>query len=284
MRSTALYIWVAILTLGSLLGSKPAQAQEWEYGVWLGFSNYFGDLNSHTSFEYIGPGTGFFTRLNLNDRFAVKGGFNYGRVGFADEASPDPFQQARNLSFSSNILEVTAQFEVNFFRYNKRKSHLNFTPYLLAGISGFYFNPKAELDGQKYALQPIGTEGQNTVDSHSGRYKRISYAIPVGGGFKYSFHPAWTVGLELGVRKTFTDYLDDVSGVYPMDVVAFGNVPNSVANALSDRSGEVGEPIGSPGKQRGLSSKNDDFMFFGLTLSYTVLKTKCPSPSGIQQW
>lgn len=269
---------IAIVFIGLTL-ALPSKlvAQDWEYGIMAGFSNYFGDLNSNTSFEYIGPAAGFFTRYNINGRLAWKSGFYYGKVTFSDEGSPDPFQRARNLSFSSNIMEISTQIEINFFQYNKRREDQRFTPYLLAGFGGFFFNPKAELNGEMYALQPVGTEGQN-VDGK--RYLRVSIAIPVGGGFKYNFHPAWTVGLELGVRKTFTDHLDDVGGNYPVSVVAF-NLDQATAGALSDRSGEVGEPIGRVGKQRGLSPKNDDYLFAGITLSYTVLKTRCPKPGKV---
>lgn len=274
------YKYLLALSLVLLL-ALPArvQAQEWEYGMWAGFSNYFGDLNTRTSFEYMGPGVGAFTRYNMGYRFAWKNGFNFGSVSYADEASPDPFQRARNLSFRSNIVEVTSQIEINFFKYDRRRDQFKFTPYLTFGVSGFYFNPKAELDGETYALQPVGTEGQNDEATGKKPYSRVSFAIPVGGGFKYSFHPAWTLGIELGVRKTFTDYLDDVSTTYPTNVYSFA-VQRSIAEALSDRSSEVGEPIGYPGKQRGMSKKKDDFMFFGLSLSYTVLKVRCPKPSG----
>ncbi len=248
--------------------------------MWAGFSNYFGDLNTRTSFEHMGPGAGVFTRYNMGYRFAWKNGFNFGKVSFSDEASPDPFQRARNLSFRTNIVEVTSQIEINFFKYDKRRDQFKFTPYLTFGVSGFYFNPKGEYEGEWYALQPVGTEGQGDEAAGGKKYSRFHFAIPVGGGFKYSFHPAWTLGVELGVRKTFTDYLDDVSTTYPTNVYSF-TVPRNIAEALSDRSGEVGEPIGYPGKQRGMSKKKDDFLFFGLSLSYTVLKERCPKPSGI---
>ncbi|MDX2002634.1 MAG: DUF6089 family protein [Chitinophagales bacterium] len=268
-----LFVILLLLALSPL-----AKAQDWEVGAWLGVTNYFGDLNNRTSFEFIGPGTGFFARYNINTRFANKLGFNYGAVSADDASSGDPYERARNLSFKSNILELTDQLEFNFFKYDKRRDKFNFTPYLYVGISFFYFNPKAELDGNTYALQPIGTEGQNDPSSGLKPYTRISWAIPAGGGFKYSFHPAWTLGVELGVRKTFTDYLDDVSTVYPNQVVSF-EVSNSVAQALSDRSGEVGEAFGKPGKQRGNSLRKDAFMTFGLTLSYTILRERCPKPS-----
>ncbi len=269
------------LVLAMLALPGRVHAQDWDYGMWAGFSNYFGDLNTRTSFEYMGPGAGVFARYNINSRLAWKNGFNFGRVSFADEASPDPFQRARNLSFQSNILEITSQLEVNFFRFEPRKERYNFTPYLSFGVSGFYFNPKAELDGETYALQPVGTEGQNDEATGKKPYSRFNFAIPVGGGFKYRFHPAWTLGVELGVRVTFTDYLDDVSTTYPENVFSF-SVPRNIADALSDRSGEVGEPIGYAGKQRGMSDKKDHFMFFGLSLSYTILKERCPWPSRIR--
>lgn len=268
------------LVLAMLALPGRVYAQDWDYGMWAGFSNYFGDLNTRTSFEYMGPGAGVFARYNFNTRLAWKNGFNFGKVSFSDEASPDPFQRARNLSFHSNILEITSQLEVNFFRFEPRKERYKFTPYLSFGVSGFYFNPKAELDGVTYALQPIGTEGQNDESTGKKPYSRFGFAIPVGGGFKYRFHPAWTLGVELGVRVTFTDYLDDVSTTYPENVFSF-SVPRNIAEALSDRSGEVGEPIGYAGKQRGMSDKKDQFLFFGLSLSYTILKERCPWPSRI---
>lgn len=268
------------MVLAGLALPNRAQAQEWDYGVWAGFSNYFGDLNTRTSFEYMGPGAGVFTRYNMGYRFAWKNSFNFGKVSFADEASPDPFQRARNLSFHSNIIEIASQIEINFFKYDRRNDRNKFTPYLTFGVAGFYFNPKAELNGETYTLQPVGTEGQNDAANGKKPYSRVNFAIPIGGGFKYSFHPAWTLGVELGVRKTMTDYLDDVSGTYPANVYSFA-VSRNIAEALSDRSGEVGEPIGYAGKQRGMSSKKDDYLFFGLSLSYTVLKVRCPWPSRI---
>ena len=269
-------IILLVLTIGLII---PSFAQDWEVGAWGGFSNYFGDLNTHVSFEYIGPGTGFFARYNISTRFANKSDINYGIVSANDASSSDPFEKARNLSFKSNIVEVSDELEFNFFKYDKHKPEFAFTPYLFVGLSAFYFNPVANYQGVNYSLQPIGTEGQNAPGNS--KYVRVSAAIPVGGGFKYSFHPAWTLGAEIGFRKTLTNYLDDVASVYPTKVVSY-TTSSAIARALSDRSGEVGEPIGTPGKQRGTNNNaTDSYMFLGLTISYTMLKMHCPKISNI---
>lgn len=268
---------LAILIL--LVPFITANGQQLEYGGWVGVSNYFGDLNTNASFEFIGPGTGLFVRYNMGTRFATRTGINYGKIAFADERTKFPYQNARNLSFESNIYELSSHIEFNFFKYDKEKEALSFTPYLLAGVSVFYFNPVAEFEGKKYALQPLGTEGQNEPGGGK-KYARVSFAIPVGGGFKYSFNPYWTIGVEGGYRKTVTDYLDDVSTVYPGVLTANGD--NSIANSLSDRSVEVTDAIGKKGKQRGDATKKDDYLFIGITVSYSIIKVRCPKPGKIQ--
>lgn len=255
----------------SLSAIEKVNAQELEFGGWAGFSNYFGDLNTNASFEYIGPAGGFFFRYNLGTRFAFKTGINYGRIAFEDRSSPFVYQQMRNLSFKTNIYELSGQIEFNFFKYDKEKKQFNFTPYLLLGVSAFYFNPVAEFEGQNYQLQPIQTEGK--------KYSRVSFGIPVGGGFKYSFNPFWAIGIEGGYRWTITDYLDDVSSTYIASVPVDGTTP---FENLSDRSGEVTDPsIGKPGKQRGFSEDKDSYLFIGISISYTIIKVKCPKPSKI---
>ena len=85
------------------------------------------------------------------------------------------------------------------------------------------------------------------------------------------------------MRKTFTDYLDDVSGKYP----SYASLPGGsggLAGALSDRSGEVGEKIGKPGYQRGQSPKKDDYFFGGISISYTIMKARCPTTSGVSTY
>jgi hypothetical protein len=270
-----------LLGIALCLLQNNVQAQIHEFGVWGGMSNYFGDLNTKTSFKFARPGAGAFYRYNIKYRGAWKTSVNWGQVEFDDAKTKTAWNLQRNLSFKSDIFDVTSIIEFNFLKYDKESKKHWFTPYLGTGLTVFFFNPKAQYNGQWYYLQPLGTEGQNDP-SYSGvkKYKLYSLAIPIVGGFKFSFKRNWNIGIEAGVRKTFTDYLDDVSGTYP----SYASLPGGstgLAAALSDRSGQNGgEKIGKPGYQRGQSPKFDDYLFGGITISYTIMKIQCPSPNG----
>jgi hypothetical protein len=170
--------------------------------------------------------------------------------------------------------------EFNFLKYDKESKKDWFTPYIGTGLCVFFFNPQAQYQGKWYYLQPLGTEGQNDP-SYSGvkKYKLYSFAIPFVGGFKFSFARFWNIGIEGGLRQTFTKYLDDVSGKYP----SYPSLPggsSGVAAALSDRSVEVGDKkVGKPGYQRG-DGTYDKYLFMGVTVSYTIMKLRCPRING----
>lgn len=271
-----------LLLLLFVLG-KTAFGQIHEIGVWGGITNYFGDLNTKTSFKYVRPGGGIFYAYNIKYRGSWRTSFSYGMAEFRDDAVKEGWNQQRNLSFRTNIFDLTSIITFNFFKYDKAdaKGKHFWTPYIGTGLTLFFFNPEANYKGKWYYLQPLGTEGQNDP-SYSGvkKYRLYSFAIPIVGGFKFSFKRNWNIAIEAGVRKTFTDYLDDVSGNYP----SYASLPGGstgLAAALSDRSGEHGgEKIGTPGYQRGQSPKKDDYLFGGITLSYTIMKVQCPSPNG----
>ena len=272
-----------LLAVSCCLLSVSSFAQIHEFGVWGGITNYFGDLNTKTSFKFVRPGAGVFYRYNIKYRGAWKTSFNYGIAQFDDAKTNTAWNKQRNLSFKTDIFDVTSIIEFNFFKFDKADSKGKhwWTPYIGTGLTVFFFNPKAKYNGEWHYLQPLGTEGQNDP-SYSGvkKYKLYSLAIPLVGGFKFSFKRNWNIGIEAGVRKTFTDYLDDVSGKYP----SYASLPGGstgLAAALSDRSAENGgEKIGKPGYQRGQSPKFDDYLFGGITISYTIMKVQCPSPNG----
>lgn len=256
-------------------------AQINEFGVMAGIGNYFGDLNTKTSFVHARPAAGVFYRYNIGTRAAWRTSLNYAWLEFYDSSTKIPRNLQRNLSFQSHVYDITTQFEFNFLKFDKTKKGKWFTPYIGVGFSVFFFNPRTKYNGQWVYLQPLGTEGQNDP-SYSGvkKYKLFSFAIPIVGGFKFSFAHNWNVAIDAGVRKTFTDYLDDVSGTYP----SYASLPGGstgLAAQLSDRSAEVnGEKAGKPGYQRGQSPKKDDYLILGITISYTIMRERCPTPNG----
>ncbi len=267
-----------------LLGCLSALAQKNDFGVWLGGANYFGDVNTGTDFRFVNPAGGVFYRRNFDERVSFRFNLNAGRVWADDQYANNYYQQTRNLGFSSNITEASFQFEFNFLPYTGAPGSTmgerhRFAPYVMAGFGVFHFNPTANYNGEKILLQEIGTEGQGYPQyPELKKYKRTSTAWLLGGGFKYRISALTGLTLEFGVRKTSTDYLDDVSGVYADPVILLYE-GGPMAQFLGDPSAEIlAEPIGATGKMRGDNVKSDDYLFFGIGITHTLKPYRCPYP------
>ena len=252
-----------------------AQKHYTEAGLFFGVSNYHGDLTPHImEVNEYNMAFGAFGRYNFNGHFGIKFHFYKGTLSGTDfNAQVLEGDRERNLSFRSDLLELGAQFEYNFLNFQVSKNDHITTPYIFAGIAGFHFNPQAEYNGQWFNLQELGTEGQG-LEGYAEPYNLLSFAIPVGVGVKFNINHLTNIGLEFGVRTTFTDYLDDVSTVYP-DLEALGNINGQFATALSYRTGEydpnlvVADPAGTP---RGNPEINDFYFFGGIMLSVNIGK------------
>ncbi len=268
MKKTLFIVFISILSFN-------ANAQMgWEVGGWLGVSNYFGDLNTRFDVTHPGPAGGLIARYNFNNRLCLRFGANYGNVGADDANSKNSFEQRRNLSFNSHLIEGIAQFEFNFLPYNHGSRDEFFTPYAFGGISVFHFNPRARYEGDWIALQPLGTEGQFKNDEYSLTQLSLVYGI----GMKWDLTPVWSMNFELSARYLFTDYLDDVSTVYP-EMDDLEALRGDVAVQLSDRSipNAEGIKIGQPGRQRGDDSNNDYFSYLGIGIVYYFGDIRCPT-------
>lgn len=274
---------ISFLLSGLLLLSMQAVAQNFysgsEYGVSLGASQYFGDLNDEYGFRFIRPAAGLFGRVHLNPYIAVRGSVNYTRVGYDDKFSSNVYNQKRNLNFQSDIYEAAIQAEFNFFRFSTGEIGNRWTPYLTGGIGAFYYNPFTEYAGRRYNLRPLGTEGQN-AGFDGRRYSKIAMCFPIGAGFKYWIRPGMNFGFEIADHLTTTDYLDDVSTTYVGDWLFPSDPQNpNPAYILQDRSLEASPdaPIGRAGKQRGNSSTKDQYLMVLFHLSFQLKVYKCPA-------
>lgn len=267
-----LLILLLIISYTSIL-----QAQRgWEAGGQLGAAHYFGDLN--TDFKINDPrfAVGVFGRYNFNNRLCIKLGANYGSVAADDAKSDNTFERSRNLSFRSNVLDGVAQFEFNFLPYNHGSRDEFFSPYLFAGFSVVKFEPQALYNGEWVDLSPLGTEGQFRGEE----YYTTQGAFVFGAGLKISLTYEWSIEFELSAKNLFTDYLDDVSTVYP-EIDDLENLHGPMAVALSDRSVELvptmlAEPVGEPGRQRGNSNDNDSYVILGVSAVYYFGGINCP--------
>ena len=261
---------IIILSLCLICLANLSAQRGWEAGGWVGGSHYFGDINNSFNLKSPGLAAGIVGRYNFNNRLCFKLSANYGNVSADDADSKNSYEQARNLSFKSVIFDGTGQFEFNFLPYDHGSSSNFYSPYLFAGLSVFYFNPLAEYKGEDVELRELGTEGQFRGEE----YYSIQGALAYGVGLKLDLSYEWSLNFELSARKLFTDYLDDVSTVYPdLDDLEALRGPDAVA--LSDRSlNDIS--IGQEGRQRGDSNNNDSFAFLGISLVYYFGDIRCP--------
>lgn len=270
------YLYVAIFTILSLvlLNSNSTQAQHSEIGLWIGGGMYVGDLNPNYSPLTSRPALGAIYRYTVSEYIVLKAGFNATMVEQRDENSNNPFPLARNLSFRTNIFELSGQVDLHFRKYIIGSKKHAFTPYVTTGLAFFYFRPRAKFDNEWYSLQQLGTEGQLNSDfTGNKQYKLIQPAIPIGMGIKYWMYKGWNFYVELAYRQTFTDYIDDVSDVF-IDSFLLGD--GTITAELADRSDEVGASIADTGKQRGDVTNNDAYIMLNVGITYTIFNRRCP--------
>lgn len=251
---------------------------EGEMGISIGAGTYFGDLNTTANISHPKFAAGGFYRKQLNNYVGVRIAGNYTFLGYSDRYSKNPVQKSRNLSFNTNVWEISVSGDFNFFKFYPGIDEYSFTPYVGLGLGAFSFDPYAYLGGQKYYLRSIGTEGQGSpLYPNLMPYKNVAICIPIILGIKKALNEKITIFGEMNYRFTNTKYLDDVSGTYAPDAFppdANGNP--SIGYLLQDRSYEIGTAIGVKGRQRG-NSQNDSYITIQLGISYNIQSYHCPT-------
>jgi hypothetical protein len=256
---TASFI-VSLLPASAQEGSKPLSVS-----FFAGAMNYQGDLKpnsvtlAHSNFT-----AGIFLRKPVNRWFSVRAGLNIGGLQAADKWNRD-YLKSRNLSFNTDIKEAYAGLELNLLDPADKK----FVPYLFGGGAVFKFNPWAYDDnGVKTFLQPLSTEGQGLKQFPSQKpYKLTDYALTFGGGFRVAVSDVLDIGIEFNMRKTFTDYLDDVSSIY-VDRNILLQEKGAKSVEMAYRGGQLpqGSPMYPPHSEiRGTPTEKDWYYTGGIT-------------------
>lgn len=265
-----------------LLGNEGVTV---EVGLNFGPTFFLGDLGGHR-----GYGTTFVKDLNLPLTKLMKGAYvsvqpnewlgfrlaaQYTYLAGQDkiittDGRPESFRKGRNLDFRSDVWE--AYTAVDFFplMYLKRYDEdyqPKLRPYIFGGVGLFHFNPQGSLTDQNgnttwHYLQPLHTEGQGFAEYPTRKdYKLTQVNIPMGGGLKYLLYDNVNLSIELLYRKTFTDYIDDVSTTYAdPDLfnkhlsVADANIALQIHDKVSGRLTRT-----DPGLQRGNPKNNDAY-------------------------
>ncbi|MFM1932408.1 MAG: hypothetical protein RL226_1711 [Bacteroidota bacterium] len=246
--------------------------QSTEFGIFGGTAYYIGDINPYKHFNgNLHLAAGVMYRQNLTRRWSVKGTFSYGNIEASDAQSGDAWRQNRNLSFRNEIIEGAVTVELNYFNYQIGNPKFPISPYLFLGLGYYKHKPMANYQGKWYELQPLGTEGQGTTEGGN-FYALNGISWPFGAGLKMNLFSIVGLSFEWGMRKTYTDYLDDVSTKYVSQAVL--SEENGMLSALlADRSltPVAGRPS-NEGMARGDSGRRDWFNFSTVTLSIRLGK------------
>ena len=298
-----IYLVVSLLTI-MVIGAKPAAAQYYffddtyydqpvlyEAGFSVNAMNCLTDIGGKH-----GIGTKFIKDLNLGFTHISGGVFanvmyknmvgmriegTFGKVsshdavleGLTDEAKN---RYNRNLDFKSNISEVALIFEAHplyiFVDWPARdRNPPRFSPYVLAGIGYFSFNPQAKIGNRTVDLRPLHTEGEGFPEyPDRPEYSLNQINVPLGFGVKYELGPLMNLRAEYVYRKLFTDYIDDLSTTY-IDPALFDKylTPQKALDAKALYNKQLNNVAG-PGGKRGTSTNNDGYFTFDLKVSVII--------------
>lgn len=266
-----------------------------EIVISAGVSNFLGDLGglnkigtdySPVDLEFVltRPALSIGYRYKLLKNLNINTNFNYLLVAGDDKLTQEPFRHNRNLNFKSNIFELGTRLELAYFsnkvghRYGIKKTltrrmktrSYEFMAYV--GIGGFYFNPKGRMPGTNewVPLRPLHTEGQG-LPGGPRQYSNFSLSIPMGICYRLIMSKKWAVGFDLNYRKTFTDYIDDVHGVYydkSALAAAYGTKSAIMADpSLNEIPGATAPNADGTGAQRGDKQK-DAYFAVQVTVGY----------------
>ena len=253
------------------MGVSSKAQKTWEVGLGVGGAGYMGDLNPVNPVKLSGFSAGAYVKANIDAYWGVGLHYQYGKIRANDANSNSEYFRSRNLSFYTPLNEISLQLDFNFFDYFAGGGRKNFSPYLFAGVGGVFFSPRTKYQGEEYKLNFYHTEGSNNS------YKTYTVAIPYGLGMHFKVKENWGLFTQIGYRTTFSDYFDDVGGVYPgPDSWGARDEVTPLREALADRSREISMPgIGAEGTQRGNLRQRDTYMFINIGLSYTFSSSKC---------
>jgi hypothetical protein len=266
-----LFFTGAVMLVMLLFSFKAYTQSTLEVGAFGGASYYIGDINPAMHFKQLVPAYGFVARYSQGTRFAFR--FNLSTTEVTADDAVVKFNEGRGLNFKSRINDASFVAEFNFFDYFTGSKNDYVTPFIFGGVSIFHFTPR-DLDDN--LLRPLGTEGQFMFDVNDNRigpepYSQWGVSVPFGLGIKYSLTKRIGVTVEWRMHKTFTDYIDDISTVYP-------GSPDMGLHPTGDN---------TFGVQRGDRSNNDWYSFTGASLTYRfnlIKRHKCLELDGVQNW
>ncbi|TVQ11705.1 MAG: hypothetical protein EA361_12350 [Bacteroidetes bacterium] len=306
-----LIAWFLIVTFTQSAYSQRWTRERHHLIVGLGGSGFMGDLGGADDigtqgirdfdFSAVRPAFMLGYRYMLFQNIGITGNLSFGYVSGDDKYTEETFRNNRNIHFRSPILELSSTVQVYLLRLDRQGARyrsltgarvagsLGLSAYLFAGVGGFYFNPQGYFEGANYTgnipteelpadgwynLRPLRTEGQGFFETRD-QYSPFSIAIPFGLGAMIQINRDISIGFQYGFRKTFTDYIDDVSTTY-VDPAIYSIIfedPARVALAeyfANPTNNQLSKNVTAPGQQRGNPFNTDAYMFGFITVYYKI--------------
>jgi hypothetical protein len=266
-----LLVSLVILVFSFSAFGQFSTGNKWSYSVFVGGSNLMSDLGGSNAVKRIGIqdldlqasraafGLGLqrhYRRLTISTNVMAT------QLVARDEFTKLASRSNRNLSVRTDLIE--ANFLVEVLPFKSTKSPFLNKIYVNSGLGLMHFEPKASYQDDWIKLRPLGTEGQNYL-ANSSPYKSIGAFIPFGFGYKFGLNRYTTAKLDFGFRKTFTDYLDDVSTTYANSAAIAGR-GGEISPILADRS-VAGF---NEGERRGNSKNKDLYFTIGVKIERSI--------------
>lgn len=227
--------------------------------VGTGISYYMGDMRAKTDLRFLQPHIATALTYRVAERISVRGEVDFYRISGKQAGGPIWYN---NLSFRSDNPAGYLGMQLDLFRYHDERA---VNPYLFGGIGMTRITPKAEYQGTWYSLAPLQTEGV--------AYKRNVRIGVIGIGTSWKYNERWSFAVELSNNYANSDYLDDVSTVYPNPTGM-----SELAIQFSDRRPELDPatlPAGYPARnepnaQRGNPKVKDSYGFLSFRAEYLL--------------
>lgn len=316
MKHLLIFLFLFITLVGESFSQRWTRERHHLY-LGLGGSGFMGELGGADQvgtqgmrdfdFAAVKPAGALGYRYMLMENLGLKANLTFGYVSGDDKNTDEAFRNNRNIHFRSPILELSPQLQFTFYSMQKQgarytrltgvrgRGDINISAHFFAGIAAFYFNPQGYFEPGNYNgsiepeflpsagwynLRPLRTEGQGFFPTRR-KYLPVAFSIPFGIGAIVQLNRDISIGIEYGFRKTFTDYIDDVSTTY-VDPAIFSEMftdPAKIALAeyfANPTLNNLSENVTSPGQQRGNPYNADAYMFSFITVYYRLPQVRRP--------
>ncbi|GAB3987620.1 hypothetical protein GCM10028807_08340 [Spirosoma daeguense] len=230
-----------------------------QHGTWLlnaglGATRYLGDLNERDNLAHLQLGIAL--NVAIAYRYSPQLSFRAeAQLYYIRGSQIDTHLAYNNLSFRSLNPDIWVGVQWDFWKASDRNKVV--IPYALVGVGLTYITPKTSYKGQSVSLAPLQTEGV--------LYDRLPFIIRYGLGVPVMATERFKLNLEGTYTHVLSDYLDDVSTVYPDR-----SQMAQLASALSDRRLELNQIPNVVGAQRGNPSRRDGYFVLSARLIFIL--------------